>query len=327
MTISYRTPGAWGSGLGRNLHPAEADQNFYELKGLVDSIQADMPGSTVSIESISQTGDDLYVHLTDDSVLGPFKLPVVKLFFRGEWTALTGYFVSDVFTNNGSTYLVLFNHTSEASFDPGANDGIGNDYYGLMMSAPSNSLPEAGTTGQTLIKASNTDFDIEWASSNLPAGGTSGQILSKASDDDYDSEWVGAEAASGIPTGGAADATLTKNSSTDFDLVWVVRGKSSTVSGTTYTLVLSDFYKWLRCTNVSGCVVTIPPNSSVAFAIDTEVTIRSVTAAEVSIAAGVGVTLNVPAGFTSTLLGNGATVLIKKVGTNTWDLAGLLAPT
>jgi hypothetical protein len=326
MTISYRTPGSWGAGLGRDLHPAEVDTNFYELKGLIDSIQTALPGTTVSIMDITQTGDNLFVTLTDDSVLGPFKMPILNLVFRGEWVPATAYYVSDVVTFNGSVYLVLFAHTSLATFNPGENDGSGHDYYGIILSTPGGTLPPEGTAGQVLIKSTDTDFDIEWASAGVPVGGTTGQVLAKTSDTDYDADWSDPEVAAGIPAGGALDATLTKVSATDFDMTWVVRGQSATVATSTYTLVLADFYKWLRCTNAGGCVVTIPTNAAVAFLVDTEVTIRAATAGAVSIAAASGVTLNVPTGFTATLLGNGATVLIKKVATNTWDLAGLLAP-
>lgn len=326
MTISYRTPGAWGAGISRDLHPAEVDQNFYELKSVIDSVLSSMPGTTVSIIDITQTDDDLYVHLSDDSILGPFPMPVMKLVFRDMWLPATPYHTSDIVTNNGSTYLVLAPHTSADTFNPGANDGLGQDYYGRLLSNPSNAMPPDGTVGQVLTKVGVEDFNVGWSSSGVPPAGTIGQVLTKASATDYDTDWLDPGIASGIPSGGSADATLTKTSVTDYAMSWVVRGASATIGGTTYTLILTDFYKWLRCTNGSGCVVTIPTNATAAFAIDTEVTIRAATAGVVSIAAASGVTLNVPTGFIATLLANGATVLIKKVATNTWDLAGLLTP-
>jgi hypothetical protein len=326
MSISYRTPGAWGAGLSRDLHPGEVDQNFYELKGFIDSILASMPGTTVSIIDITQTGDNLYVHLTDGSILGPFKLPVVHMVFRGEWLPETAYYVSDVVTFNGAVYLVLASHTSNTTFDPAANDGAGHDYYGLFLSYPGNVLPEGGAAGQTLAKASNVDFEVAWMSTGTPPGGTADAVLTKLSDTDYDSAWVVPAVVHGVPAGGSVDATLTKLSSANYDVGWVVRGKSAAVNVSDYTLVLSDFYKWLRCTNAVGCVITIPTNSAVGFAIDTEITIRSVTSGAVSIVGAAGVTLNVPTGFIATLLDNGSTALIKKVATDTWDLVGLLAP-
>ena len=55
-------------------------------------------------------------------------------------------------------------------------------------------VPEGGTTGQVLQKASNTDYDCEWATAavpeGVPSGGTTGQVLRKASATDYDCEWA-----------------------------------------------------------------------------------------------------------------------------------------
>ena len=327
MSISYRTPGAWGAGLSRDLHPTEVDQNFYELKGIIDSILADMPGTTVSIADITQTGNNHYVHLTDGSILGPFTLPVVHMVFRGEWLPATAYYVSDVVTTNGAVYMVLANHTSRDTFDPAANDGAGQNYYGLLLSYPGNVLPVGGGTGQVLTKTSTVNFEVAWSSATtIPVGGNINAVLTKRSATDYDVSWVVPPALTGIPAGGAADATLTKLSGTNYDVDWIVRGKSFAITGTTHTLILGEYYGWLRCTNSSGCTITIPDNATVAFAMDTEITIRSVTDGVVTVSAAAGVTLNVPTGFTNVLLANGATALVKKVGTNTWDLAGLLTP-
>ncbi len=51
------------------------------------------------------------------------------------------------------------------------------------------SVPEGGTKGQVLLKASNTDNDVEWTSL-IPSGGTKGQVLTKASASDNDFEWT-----------------------------------------------------------------------------------------------------------------------------------------
>lgn len=53
-------------------------------------------------------------------------------------------------------------------------------------------IPLGGATGQTLVKNSDTDFDVEWgdASNGLPGGGSIGQVLVKASALDGVTEWV-----------------------------------------------------------------------------------------------------------------------------------------
>ena len=53
------------------------------------------------------------------------------------------------------------------------------------------SLPLGGTTGQALVKHSNTDKDVEWSTvDSIPNGGTTGQALVKHSNTDKDVEWA-----------------------------------------------------------------------------------------------------------------------------------------
>ena len=101
-------------------------------------------------------------------------------------------------------------------------------------------------------------------------------------------------------------------------------GRSSTLGGTTYTLVLNDTGRYLRATNGAGCAITVPPNGEAPFPIDTVVSIRAATAGTVSLAAGSGVTLNPPGGSGGSLnfAEEGAVVQIKKVGVNEWDVIG-----
>jgi len=97
------------------------------------------------------------------------------------------------------------------------------------------------------------------------------------------------------------------------------------IADPTYTLVLADgATKYKRATNAGGCVITVPPNSDVAFAINTVVTFRAATAGLVSLAASAGVTLNPPGGAGGSLnfAEEGATVQIKKVGADEWDVIG-----
>ena len=78
-----------------------------------------------------------------------------------------GHRLSSTMSNNivtmiGSVYLVLFNHISASTFDPNANNGAGHNFYGLLLSNPTNVLPSAGLQGQYLVKISDSDYDIGW---------------------------------------------------------------------------------------------------------------------------------------------------------------------
>lgn len=99
----------------------------------------------------------------------------------------------------------------------------------------------------------------------------------------------------------------------------------ATVPDATYQPVLSDGNTYKRCTNAAGCVVTIPANATVAFAVDTEISFRQAAAGAVSFDTPTDVTLNGIAGYLNETAGQGAVVTIKKVGTDEWDIIGFVA--
>jgi hypothetical protein len=96
---------------------------------------------------------------------------------------------------------------------------------------------------------------------------------------------------------------------------------SATQSGTSYTAAATDGNTYIRFTNASAVTFTIPPNSSVAFPTDTEITIEQAGAGALSVAAGSGVTINSRASDL-TLAGQFSVAFLKKVATNTWTLNG-----
>ncbi len=164
--ITYRTNDItrWGTGQGSDLSAPQIDINFYNLAQDIASIQT---GLTAGIDFFVAAGPNFYVHLKDHTVLGPYALPVAQWNFRGQWLPSTAYAVMDVITDNGSVYLVIFAHTSNPTFNQFANDGLGHDYYGLLLSQPSDVLPVGGTAGQVLTKSVDSpDFSVEWADQN-----------------------------------------------------------------------------------------------------------------------------------------------------------------
>ena len=62
-------------------------------------------------------------------------------------------------------------------------------------------------------------------------------------------------------------------------------------TGTTYTTVLTDDGKLITADNAASIALTIPPNSSVAYGIGTQINIMQLGAGTVTITAGAGVTL------------------------------------
>lgn len=96
------------------------------------------------------------------------------------------------------------------------------------------------------------------------------------------------------------------------------------VVSTTYTLALTDQGKILETTNGSGCVVTVPPESSVNFPVGSQVTTIRNTANSVSFAAGAGVTIRSDSSKFYIATQYSAATLVKR-GSDEWYLFGNLS--
>lgn len=167
--LTYRTNDGtrWGGGQGSPLSAVTVDLNFWALFTAVTALEtAFVGGAAAGIDFISQPtgGDMFYIHLTDHRVLGPYKIPTAQWNPRGEWQPLHAYAAFDVVSHNGSVYLVSVPHTSGSTFSALSTDGLGHTLYMLLLTTPANSMPNGGTVGQRLVKASGSPFVTEWAS-------------------------------------------------------------------------------------------------------------------------------------------------------------------
>lgn len=95
-------------------------------------------------------------------------------------------------------------------------------------------------------------------------------------------------------------------------------------TGTTYTTVLGDDGKLVTCDNASAIALTIPPNSSVAYGIGTQINIMQLGAGQVTITAGAGVTLR-SAGSKLKTNAQYAVATCCKIATDTWVVVGNLS--
>lgn len=289
MTITLR------QNKGSPLTIAELDGNFTDLDGRLEVVEAGQT-SVKSIDEIVQVGNSLVVQYNDTSTDGPFTFEVL-INYRGDWAASTTYAVNDLVRANGVIYLVVTAHTSDTTFDAGANNGSASDYYVPFLSMPELSIPVGGGTGYVLRKASDDDFDTEWAPSGVPAGGTTGAYLRKSSGADYDADWVSVASA-------------------------------ATIEVTSATLTLTSTYigAYVRCT--TGCIVTVPTDDQfTGVENDDEIHFRQVGTDAVIFMEGSdssgGVTINpARAGYNTDTPWQGSTVTLKKVGANEWDLIG-----
>ena len=98
----------------------------------------------------------------------------------------------------------------------------------------------------------------------------------------------------------------------------------NTQTGTTYTLALTDNGAFLWLANAAGFTLTIPPNSSVAFPIGTQIDLGQGSNGQVTIAPGAGVTI-VSEGSRYKLAQQASCATLIKYGTDVWILAGSIA--
>ena len=97
--------------------------------------------------------------------------------------------------------------------------------------------------------------------------------------------------------------------------------RASTAAST--TALITDDGKLVTMSNASANTFTIPPNSSVAFGIGTQINIAQLGVGQTSIVAGAGVTLN-SAGAKLKLDSQYALCTCVKSDTNEWFVVGNL---
>lgn len=94
-------------------------------------------------------------------------------------------------------------------------------------------------------------------------------------------------------------------------------------TGTSYTFVLSDAGIICEFSNSSPVTVTVPPNSSVAFPVGTQIEVTQTGAGKTTLAQGSGVLITSLASYKS-IAGQYASATLYKRATDTWQLSGSL---
>lgn len=92
-------------------------------------------------------------------------------------------------------------------------------------------------------------------------------------------------------------------------------------TGTTYTLVIGDAGKTVSLTNAAAITLTVPPASSVNFSTGTQILLYQGGAGQVTVSAGVGVTLRAQ-GSKVKIYGQYGIAGLLKVGSDEWVLFG-----
>jgi hypothetical protein len=148
LAITYRTGGAWGSGIGTNLSAAQVDQNFYNIAVALGALQETQLQPN-NITAITTSANAINFTFADGSTIGPLPLPILMFRYRGAWVADTIYAALDVFTvqdgsANAGLYVVLLACTPTGDFDPNSTDPASGAplYQELLPMQPANSFAE-----------------------------------------------------------------------------------------------------------------------------------------------------------------------------------------
>jgi hypothetical protein len=121
--------------------------------------------------------------------------------------------------------------------------------------------------------------------------------------------------------------TLTTNAGTDTLTIASTGGGGGssysvvrTQSGTSYTLAASDAGAYILTSGTTTVTITVPPQSSVTWAADTEIYFEQNNTGQIAILAGTGVTVNTSE--TLKTAGRYAVIALKRVASDTWTLTG-----
>ncbi len=92
------------------------------------------------------------------------------------------------------------------------------------------------------------------------------------------------------------------------------------------TLALTDAFCYVRCSHGSACTLEVPLNATIAFPIGTLIVVVQADVGALSLTPETGaVALNFPPSLTLAFDEQFSPVMLKKVGTNEWDVSGDLA--
>jgi len=101
-----------------------------------------------------------------------------------------------------------------------------------------------------------------------------------------------------------------------------IAGATNAQTGTSYTFVIGDAFKTVTSSNASAQTITIPPNSSVAFAVGDRIDVVMLGSGTTTVTGGSGVTVNGVSTGSGAISAQYAAVSCLKLATNAWLLMG-----
>jgi len=247
------------------------------------------------------------------------------------WTSLSYSSLpsGSVTTAGGVTITGTMTHGADGTgADVRFNSGTAGDY--AMWDASEEKLILEGTNGATVLDI--TDGNVVIADGTLTVGSDgAGEDVTFYSDTAGDSMvWdssaekltitgTDGQTALDVPDG---NVTITDSLTVSGGLVAPLAINAQT--GTTYTFVAADAGKLVTSSNGSAQTFTVPPNSSVAYDVGTQIIVQNIGSANCTLAQGSGVTIQ-SKDSNKEIDGQYAAATLIKTATDTWSLIGALA--
>lgn len=211
---------------------------------------------------------------------------------------------------------------------PGSDNGtwgdVLNEFLGIEHNADGTqkTLPVAkGGTGATDAATARTNLS---AASTTDLAGKVDKATLTTKGDMYAASAASTPARVAV---GSDNTVLTAASAQSTGVTWTapsaIPQTINAQTGTTYTLVLADAGALITLSNVSAITLTVPLNSSVAFAVGTHIDMVQTGAGQVTVAGAGGVTVNSTPTLKFRAQYSGASLV--KTATDTWLLLGDLA--
>lgn len=121
---------------GSNITAAEHDASLHNLDDRTTVLEGTAAGLTSVTGAEVDTNGHLIITLSNSDTIDAGAMPDGPSFadlFIGAWPASTQVYKNQLFTATGRLYVVLLDHITDTTFDSAANNGLGGDYYNLVL--------------------------------------------------------------------------------------------------------------------------------------------------------------------------------------------------
>jgi hypothetical protein len=334
---------------GTTIVAADMNTNFDDVEAFVNSTPGVVQNDIVDVKGdiIAATGADAVSRLaagTDTYVLTADSGEATGLIWAAPTTGdITGVTAGTNISGGGVSGTVTVNLAVDAAVDMGT-DGSGvdvtfhsataGDY--MLWDASEEKLILEGTNAATVLDVTDGNVSIgdgTLAVSGAVTVGTDGagadvtfhsatasdNFLWDASDEKLVITGTDGQNALEVADG---DVEITDQLTVSGGLIAPLQINAQT--GTTYTFVLADAGKMVTSSNGSAQTLTVPPNSSVAYATGTQIIVQAIGSGTATLAEGSGVTIN-SKDSNKDIDGQYAAATLIKTATDAWSLIGALA--